>query len=173
MDIPTTHTWVDGETPDADLMNDHVGRAVNLVISPPAASVRRAAAQSIAYNTYTAIQWDAEDEDTDAMFGSPNFTRFTANTAGLYLLTGSVAWAGNSTGYRAARWSLNGSVILYQVRDYPGHANAYGFAAPTVLARAVVGDYFELGVQQTSGGSLNISPASPDCCQAAVLWVAS
>ncbi len=66
---------------------------LNLAANVPCCCAIRSSNQSISAGAVTAIQFNAADEfDTDSMHDpSSNNTKITVNTAGVYLLTGSMA----------------------------------------------------------------------------------
>lgn len=102
------------------------------------------------------ILFDTEIADTDNGHStSTNTSRYTAQTSGLMLCLGVVAYNANATGNRRASFRVNGSTYWW---------NNFGSAAGTPtdshfttagLIPVSSGDYVELVGRQTSGGSLN------------------
>lgn len=74
---------------------DSVKAGLDYLANPPACRVYNAGAQTIADAGFLPITFDSERYDTDSMHStSVNTSRITFNTAGLYLLTGNVLFAG-------------------------------------------------------------------------------
>lgn len=128
--------------------------------APPRCRVRRTASQTITTATTTQIAFDAEDFDTDTMHDTAtNNTRITIKTAGVYLVTATVAWASNATGSRQAFFHLNGSNTTGTgPKAYASTAGVVGTPGDTITAIAplAVNDYIELSVRQDSGGNLDV-----------------
>lgn len=120
------------------------------------ATVTRTAAQSIPDATATAIAWDAEDFDTDAIHDNvTNNTRLTVPMAGKYLITANVSFAFNATGTRLLRLRKNGASQL-AANSLPSHASigvGVGFA---YIASLAASDFVEIQAFQNSGGALNV-----------------
>jgi hypothetical protein len=117
-------------------------------------------AQSIPNNVATAVTFGSEYYDTDSFHDtSTNTSRITipSGLGGYYLFTGSGEWANNTTGRRWMFLYKNGSVVSeFELIPQGATATATGFYFQVVSAVAT--DYFELYVQQTSGGDLNFYP---------------
>jgi len=139
------------------MWDDYIKTNVNNLIVPPSCRVYKAAAQSINSGSDTAIQFDSERWDTDSMHDTvTNKTRITANTAGIYVITGHAMFAANATGIRAIYIRLNGSTRIAQQlmpSNSAGTDTALSVATVYELAAA---DYVELMAVQTSGGALNV-----------------
>jgi hypothetical protein len=113
--------------------------------------------QSIANATRTIITFDTESFDTDGFHStSTNTGRMTipSGKAGKYLVTGNVTFATNSSGAREIYLFKNGS-FYSQVFAVATSAGSSGNAIPDIVSLAV-GDYVELRVEQSSGGSLAV-----------------
>jgi hypothetical protein len=126
------------------------------------ASAFHAATQSIANDTFTAVNFTSESFDSNAFHdNSTNNTRFTipAGKGGKYLVNALVRYATNSSGRRIASLRKNGSTYIANTQDMG--ASSISGLEPTVLMTSinelVAGDYVEFMVYQNSGGALNIS----------------
>jgi hypothetical protein len=138
--------------------NTHVDDAITetgAVI--PRARVNHGSNQSIASTTDTALAFNQERYDTDAIHdNATNNTRLTCKTAGIYIISGHVAFAANATGQRAISIRLGGvDYIATQNNHGPNGADTLTMSVTTQYELAV-GDYVELMVYQTSGGALNV-----------------
>jgi hypothetical protein len=80
----------------------------------------------------------------------------TCRTPGKYTIFYTLFFASNSTGYRYCYVRLNGATALnFDTRSaLSGQATALSGSTEYQLA---IGDYVEVMVLQTSGGSLNVS----------------
>ena len=121
-----------------------------------AARVRDASTQSISNDTFTPINLDTEDFDTDAIHDTvTNNTRLTAKTAGKYLITGIIEYAANATGNRATAIRLNGITFIAETLVPNAGSGTLVFVGTTTIYDLAVNDYVELMAFQTSGGNLN------------------
>lgn len=162
--VPSQRTWLSGEVVMATMLNSNVRDAVTFSItSRPHAVLRRATTQSIpnANNSFDAIQFDTEDRDNDSAHSTvTNTSRFTAVTAGWYMVTGSVSWVGSSGGRRGSRWAINGTPVPgTEIMTPPAGNTSMGTPAVSTDVFLNVGDFLELFVFQDSGAALNVSNA--------------
>ena len=127
----------------------------------PAARVFHNAALSIANASLTALSFNSERQDTDAIHDTVTAnSRLTCKTAGFYLIFGTVRWDVNSSGNRSIGIRLNGTAsdpatTLANVQVNGIATNNSDMAVATGYQLAV-NDYVELVVRQTSGGSLDV-----------------
>jgi hypothetical protein len=121
-------------------------------------SVKRTANKTISNNTATKFDFDAENFDTNGFHDNvTNNTRLTIPTGqgGYYLITWNTIWAGNTTGYRAARIYKNGTGGALGTGAITG-LTTYTPAQNQIVLNLVATDYIELDVFQTSGGNLTL-----------------
>lgn len=124
--------------------------------SQPAARVYHSVNQSIANATYTALAFNSERFDTDAMHDpTTNNSRLTAKTAGKYLVLGHFAYSANSTGFRFAALRVNGGSYYAEI-TYSAQAGTQTEVLVVTLLDLALNDYVELIAYQSSGGSLNV-----------------
>jgi hypothetical protein len=110
---------------------------------------------------YHALAFDTESFDTDVFHDpSSNNSRITIPTGldGYYIITGTIVYAANATGYRDARIMLNsiatGTAIGTGRNQNVGGATAARVQTITTYRLAAT-DYIELCALQNSGGGLN------------------
>jgi hypothetical protein len=156
--IPAVTNWDVGVNPTSAILNARIRDPVNFLKSPPMGIFRKSAAQSVSSSTWTAISWDVEDLDSDASHSTvTNTSRYTAQTAGWYLVQTTLCWASNSTGYRKARFRVNGDdALVYSENTIL--SSGTGFSADLSTQAHVylaVNDYVEVQGWQSSGGALN------------------
>lgn len=117
--------------------------------------------QSINNATFTAVAFAVGDEiyDTENWHTSTNNTRVTLDTAGKYLINGSIEFVANAAGIRSAALRINGSTGTYIASQ--SSASLGSILATTVNVTMTIdlaaNDYIELIAYQTSGGALNVN----------------
>jgi len=124
----------------------------------PTTRLRRTTSQSIANNTATNISFTTESWDT-ANFHSTNSTDAVAPVDGVYLITGSVVFQSNATGYRELTLTANSSAIADDQRN-PVSGGASDFLSLATAFRLQAGDVVRMSVLQNSGGSLTVIASS-------------
>lgn len=126
--------------------------------APPMVSAQRTSNQSISNDTWTAVSYSSsEDWDTDGMHSTTvNPSRFTATTAGRYLVSAHMSFEANASGRRSVRTLVNGtdSDLLASVSPVSGSATVVNVSQTLALS---AGDYVEFQVYQSSGGALNVA----------------
>lgn len=130
----------------------------NPIVSVTAGYVEaeRTTNQSIPNNTFTAITL-TEVSDPLGMFAT-GASEFTVPTGydGLWLVTGRVDFASNSSGFREVYVEETTNFVYYDT-IIPGLGD--NLVAVSGIFRLAAGDQFHLAVKQTSGGSLNVVSA--------------
>lgn len=159
MTYTTPPTAVAGQPLAASDWNTKVRDSMEFVYSPPGALVYNSAALAINTGTITALTFNSERFDNDGIHStSSNTGRLTCVTAGRYLISGSVEFASNATGYRQLLLRLNGATYLAN-EVVPANASIATGVTTQRIYPLVATDYVELLVVQTSGGSLNVTAA--------------
>lgn len=165
MAVPTTHTVAVGDKATAADENTYVRDPIAFLINPPRCSIYQGTTGTTAGTSGVAalVLWDTEsasDGDTDTMHStSTNTSRVVATTAGLYLVTTSIYFAANATGYREvmlrknSAGSSSGGTLIDQFR-MPATPTGSGYCGGGKRVRLAATDYVEAFVTQTSGGSL-------------------
>lgn len=150
--IPSPATWTAGEVPTAAKMNTNIRDTANYLLNPPTCQVQIPAAQTLTTGTVTILTATTTVWDTDSMASAAD-NGIKIKTAGLYLLTGYVAYASNATGYRGALIYGNSTILASDYRTpVSGVPTPY---TVSVLARLAVNDVITLRGLQTSGGNLD------------------
>ena len=141
----------------------------------PHAIVTHNANQSVANATLTALAFNTEAADNNAIHDTAtNNSRLTLNKVGLWLVHGSATFALNATGDRFLQIRVNGDA-----NNRPGNNSRGGSATlspgveVTALVRAsAVTDYVELMAYQNSGGALNVeTSAAPTSPRFSAVWL--
>lgn len=152
--VPSPATLAVGAVLTAAVWNSNVRDAVNFLIGPPLAVLRATSTQSIADATLTALNFDAEDKDTDSGHSTiSNTSRYTSQTSGWYEMDGTYSFAstGGGAGTRLCGFRTNGS----------GNGVAFNGTVTNVQLSLTStgkiflnsGDYLETMVKQFNTGS--------------------
>lgn len=105
--------------------------------------------QVVNFNAFQNDNWSGHSNVT-------NPSRYTVPVAGTYRISGMVTFAGNATGIRAAEFFQNGVLVPgSNPFEQPPGANFITIQLPAYNVVCAVNDYLEIGVYQSSGGSLN------------------
>ena len=116
--------------------------------------------QTISNSSQTNIAWDAEPLDTNGFHdNSTNNTRITIPSGkdGKYLINVLVKWDLNTSGRRNLLLQKNGSTMT--TADWlwnPSTVEGYVMCTVSFISSAVATDYFEVRVNQNSGGNLDV-----------------
>lgn len=159
-------TWVDNTTDANAAHMNQIEQGIEDAHLMPAVRVFHNAAQSITTGTVTALAFNSERFDTVGGVASnmhdtvTNNSRLTCRYAGVYQITGMVAWAVNATGFRQAQIRLNGTTIIGSRDEIAASASFGTEMQVTSLYQLAVNDFVELVVQQTSGGALNVNSSA-------------
>lgn len=175
MSYSSPRTWATDDPITAAALNQDVRDNVAFLANPPRCIVYNNANISIPNNAATALTFNSERQDSDAMHStSSNTSRITCVTAGLYDLFGCIRWAsqGTVTGVREVGIRLNGATYL-AVND--GGSTLYN--GLTIIQQVTrngyplsVGDYVELVPFQSSGGALNVEFVGNYSPEFAAIW---
>ena len=145
----------------------------------PTARLHATSNQSIITATETgvlfdAVTWDRGGDDAeshaDFLMAEVASNRLKIRIPGIYSVTATIRWAGNSTGTRELRVLVNGTIRLVDNRLPPDVLA--GLHSVTGLFELTVDDTIVLLVVQTSGGNLNLIGTDPNRPSLAAVWVA-
>jgi hypothetical protein len=178
--IPTTTT---GSVYTAAAHNNIVTNVNNYRV-PPACRVRRTTNQSIANVTWTVINWNTEAHDTDDMFTATT-NQITVQTAGLYLVTASLSFVSNSTGFRIGAIALNPTITgsgdsasvasnftaFASDARTPAVNGAETAVSLSLVASLAANDKIALIGYQNSGGALNAVSTAQSSDHLSVAWL--
>lgn len=115
------------------------------------------AAQSIAKNTWTALNFNTERFDPSAMHDtSTNNTRITFGSAGTYAVGGNVLFAANDVGRRGILIEEGGSDVLAMQQVNACSTSGTGLTISTIYTFDA-DDYIQLKVFQGSTDALNVN----------------
>lgn len=162
--VPVPASEVPGNFITGALWNANVFNGLTYLLNPPVFLGYQGVVQSIANSSWVTVALDSTSFDTyGGHSNSTNNSRYTAQVAGYHQLSGIVSFAASSSGFRAARFAVNGGAVVA--------GTAYAIANgvfPTIMPTVTrdiylnVGDYVELNAWQNSGGALAIGNTSGD-----------
>ena len=160
--VPTPLDWVanTGVFVTAALLQAGVRDPLAFLADQPRCQAYQNTPQSITTATNTSLTWDTEDYDNDGMHSLvSNTSRFTAVTAGRYVVSAQAAFTANATGIREIRILKNGTTTPNGGRaTQPANSAAITTTVQisNYLIPMIVGDYIEIQVNQTSGAALSM-----------------
>lgn len=156
MSIPVQHTWSVGEEVTSSNLNlipsginwQYNQKPLCMVHAPSGTTT------NIANQTWTAIVMPTVDYDNMSgwAYGNSISDHYTAQLSGWYMVLGSVVFAANTTGSRAARITVNGTTVAGISSHQPSIINTGVCMARTVYLAEL--DYIQLQAFQDSGGAL-------------------
>lgn len=118
--------------------------------------VSKSGTQSVTTATGTVLTWETEDFDDAGIYTGGSNTRLTVpRGCNRVRLHANIYWASNSTGFRYITFKKNGTGNVCGGDNRTANANSQGGADSGVLDVSP-GDYFEVLVEQTSGGNLDV-----------------
>jgi hypothetical protein len=156
-------TWTDGVSALSAARMAVLESGIFEVSYAPAVRVTHNAAQSLTSGVDTALAFNTERYDqagnaADTMHDTvTNNTRLTCRYAGIYKITGNIAFAANATGFRQVYIRLNGTTVLGYTLDVTASGTLASILNVTTDYSLAVNDYVELVAQQNSGGALNVT----------------
>lgn len=121
----------------------------------PSFSAYNSSAQSVAHNTFTKIQFQTENFDTNSNYDNSTNYRFTPTVAGYYHVTEQVAFNSLTANSMSVIYK-NGGAIAYSpiAVGWSGISNTISAIAIDVYMNGTT-DYLEVYAYQATGGSLN------------------
>lgn len=146
----TTGTVLTSVSPASDLPSS---------IKGPTFSAYCSTNQSITTATYTKIQLNTEEFDTNSNFDSTTNYRFTPTVAGYYLISGCVYFNIAPTTLTNSTLHIykNGSSFKFVNLDLNSTYGHYGSTVTSIVSLNGTTDYIELYVYQATGSSYNLT----------------
>jgi hypothetical protein len=155
-----------GDVGSAALLNAQLYTGLTFLLNPPMfEAVQTATTTSIptGAGTWTPINFSDSAgilADTYGGWSSSTPTRYTAQQAGWYWVSGTVCFASNATGNRGLRIAKNGGAVQGTGTLVGGAASGQATAIATPVRKVYLngtGDYVEIHALQTSGAALSTS----------------
>lgn len=150
--------WVKNTTPNELWFTDDAGNDIQLGTGgfSSKCSVYLSSDQSISTSTWTKIQFDSEDYDTDSEFDSTTNYRFTATNAGYYHIDFAVYMKLISSYSVDFRVLKNGTTELFHGQSLKTHSNGNVVANRSKDVYLTADDYIEFYVLHHEGSSKNL-----------------
>jgi hypothetical protein len=150
-------------------------------MAPPTFQAHSESAQTCTSGIWTSLNLEVESFDN---YGGhsilTNTSRYTAQVAGVYLVSGSASFKGSSGGNtlhnRGVRIQVNGTSSAHGsfVKTLSADGTASSAVNTTCLVYLNVGDYVEVQGLQDSGSDVVTSATAGDVApQMSVLWVSN
>ena len=154
--IPTIPTEAPGNFWTSALWNANILGGLNYLFSPVRFKAYSSTTQSIATGTTpVSLTLDTEIVDSDGGHSTTtNTSRYVAQTAGLYFVTGTVTFATNATNTRTLQVLVNGAAVFGAGVQAAPAPNRGATVTTATLVQLNVGDYVEIAAWQDSGGAL-------------------
>lgn len=170
--VPNPPVRYAGTPIDATVYETDVTNAGTFLANPPIFVGVQSSVQSTSTGGWTTLTFDAETVDTyNGHSTSVNTSRYTAQRAGWYRVTGTASFAANSTGSRGCRISKNGTVITGSGQLVGAGTLGCTVSCASTIVQLAVGDYVELSAGQNSGGSLSTSNSAESACTMTLEWM--
>lgn len=148
-----------GQTWENRLIAIHIGPdgILDRIAVPTAQAYKSATSQSLTTATYAAVTFDAEAWDNNAIHSTAsNTSRMVAPQAGKYRVTATIAFEGNTTGYRAINFRVNGDTNQRFGSQTANPVNGATLLTTSTELNLAANDYVEVWAFQNSGGALNV-----------------
>jgi hypothetical protein len=174
--VPTQDTYTVGQILTSGSMNKNVRDGVNFAINPPVFKGLQGSGQSLSSGFLFAVSFDTTSIDSySGHSNSTNNSRYTAQVAGVYRITGKVALPVNgTTGRRYATINLNGGELSDARNEAFPFNNSQGAVTQNLFVETIqlmnTGDFVEIVATQTSGSSMTLV-TSPTQSSMTVEWV--
>lgn len=173
-EAPFQKLWEVGEVVTAADLNSNIRDGFNYPLKDkPQARSYDTVGQSVPNVTWTNIIFQLGNEQYDS--GNQTFTnhdQFDITVPGLYLVTGNVSFASNSTGGRAIRFTRNGNVL----NGIAACAANNGDDTSVILTRMIYfarGDILRMQGYQDSTVSINTQISFDQMSSIQAVWLSS
>jgi hypothetical protein len=141
-------------TPACIVFHDGSNAANSLVNATPGLSHQSS-------GSWVSVSYTDAQYDSDGMT-APTSSALTITATGLWTFTAHAIWAGNGTGIRGLRFTIDGTTDVVARVLIPGHANGVGCNVSSRPVRINAGSTITLQAYQDSTGNLSLSAASFD-----------
>lgn len=154
--------------------NEQIMDNISFLANPPACRVYNSANVSIPNNSATSLTFNSERYDTDSMHSTSSATsRITFNTAGIYVVSGTIQLAADSD-YTLVQLGIQADSItnLALIRDM-ATVNDSRILTVTTTYKFAVNSFVELQVRQvnTSGAANNVLAVGNYSPEFSACWI--
>jgi hypothetical protein len=172
--VPSTIQHIPSDLVSPTDYNTYAAGANTFLTTVPIFVGYQATTQLLTNNTVAAISLDMELVDSDGGHSpTVNNSRYTAQVAGWYAVSGVVSFVSNGSVVRLAYIVKNGTggTVGAYVEYTAASAGITSVPLNVQIVQLNVGDYVELYGFQNSGGSLNTSVTTQSTSSMSVWWV--
>jgi hypothetical protein len=157
--VPTPYQWSVGDTITAALLNAQLYNGLTYVLNPPIFFGYQTVAQTLSSGITTPITLDSQFVDTYGGHSTTsNTSRYVGQVPGYYEVTGSVAFAANTTDMRSAAIFKNGAQSQGAGQEVhaavPTGSHSMILQCTTLVYLNGTTDYVEVWGFQSSGAGL-------------------
>lgn len=149
---------------DTSTFGGNVDVTGNVITDAPAFSAYATSSQSLSNATWTKVQCNVEEFDTNSNYDNATNYRFTPSVAGYYQINAATTFNYTAASGKAFATYIgkNGSVAKYS-----GRHNSTAIVFPVATANCLIylngtTDYIEYYVYQNTGGSVSTVAAASD-----------
>ena len=151
----------------SDLTVTFPARTGNAMVDGPAFSAYQSSAQTLSSTTFTKINFQTEEWDTNNNFDSATNMRFTPTVAGYYQITAGIATANSATGVILKLYKNGSSYKILYYNGFGSYANSNGGYGAAMAYCNGSSDYLEIYAYFVTGQA--VTAASTDTYFQAVM----
>lgn len=172
---PVMPTEVPGNVDTAALFNATTKATGDWQVNVPRFKGWASTAQAIASGTaFVSLSLDSEYIDTEGGHSTTtNTSRYVCQVAGWYWVQGTCSVAASAAGNRSLQIAFNGATMPGSTVLQAAPSGNTWTAVTTTFLPLAVGDYVEVQVFQTSGGSLNTVATNSLQPTLSAVWISS
>lgn len=172
--VPSIPSHIPSDTILAADYNSGPAAANTFLTTVPIFMGYNSAGQTFTSGTGAAVALDAENVDSDnGHSNTVNNSRYTAQVAGWYAVSGVISYAANATNVRIAYIQKNGTTTPGADAELSAaSAGVSCIATNTALVQLNVNDYVELWGFQNSGSPVALAAGTQTSTGMSVWWVA-
>jgi hypothetical protein len=143
--------------------HNNIATTINNIVVPSVCFVSRASAQSINNSTWSFVSFTTEVIDNDGCFAATD-SKITIQTAGVYSVSASTAFASNATGNRMMLIETNAaSAATGTIQTQIAQVACNGVSTNSTVATLIdcaASTTIHVSVWQSSGGALNATDST-------------
>jgi hypothetical protein len=170
--VITSDDIADGSIATADLVAGAVTPAKTSGV--PTVRAFNAANVTVPNLTFVPVPLNSERFDASGMHRTDvDTSRLTVTTPGIYLITGNVTWANNTTGARELNIRKNGGAIVARAVQPSDPTINTTDQIVTTTVQLAAGDFVELVARHNAGAPLTITAAAEFSPEFSAVWLAN
>lgn len=172
--VPSPPDWVDGEL-ITETKLDQINDPINFLLNRPMAQLDRSTNQTIANQTFTAIQWNSETRDTANGHSTvTNNSRYVAQYAGIYLLSASIPIDDTPDAYKLEVSFLRSDGVQYNgSAQHKSTSDTTPVVSGTRLMELDVGQYVEAMFWHAKGSNATVDSTYLGGPKFDIIWMSA